>query len=292
MVWASKATDAHEDAVRVEDGFLRSRGLGAELVPPLSLVLDDLGIYYDPTQPSRLETWIEMRETLRDDQRQRAERLIRKLVDQRVTKYNLDGSPPPIPDGRKILVPGQVEDDASILKGASAVRTNLALLNAVRAANPDAVIVYKPHPDVEAGLRRGGVEAAGDADVIATHTDAATLLGLVDEVWTMTSGMGFEALLRGLPVTTFGTPFYAGWGLTTDLGPQPERRQARPDLAGLVHATLIDYARYFDPVTGQACPVEVVVDRISSGRVPHPGAANRALAKLQGLFATYAHLWR
>ena len=34
---------------RVEDGFLRSRGLGADLVPPLSLVADDLGIYYDPT---------------------------------------------------------------------------------------------------------------------------------------------------------------------------------------------------------------------------------------------------
>ena len=38
----------------------------------------------------------------------------------------------------------------------------------------------------------------------------------------MTSLMGFEALLRGIPVTTLGTPFYAGWGLTTDLGPIPK----------------------------------------------------------------------
>ena len=35
-------------SVRVEDGFLRSKGLGARLIPPLSLVTDDLGIYYDP----------------------------------------------------------------------------------------------------------------------------------------------------------------------------------------------------------------------------------------------------
>lgn len=108
----------------------------------------------------------------------------------------------------------------------------------------------------------------------------------------MTSGTGFEALLRGCAVTTFGAPFYAGWGLTTDLGVVPQRRQAQPGLNGLVHAVLIDYARYFDPITRQTCPVEVVVNRLASGRLPHPGAGNRLLAKAQGLLATYAYLWR
>ena len=194
--------------------------------------------------------------------------------------------------GHRILVPGQVEDDASILKGAGQVCTNLALLQATRDAHPNAVIIYKPHPDVEAGLRTGKTDAEGLADVIATRADMAQLLGSVDKVWTMTSGTGFEALLRGIPVTTLGAPFYAGWGLTTDLGPIPDRRKARPDLAGLVHAVLIDYARYVDPVTGQPCPVEVAAQRLASGSVSHPGAANRVLSKLQGLLATYAHLWR
>ena len=36
---------------------------------------------------------------------------------------------------------------------------------------------------------------------------------------TMTSLAGFEALLRGKPVTTHGQPFYAGWGLTEDICP-------------------------------------------------------------------------
>jgi len=166
------------------------------------------------------------------------------------------------------------------------------IIDHVRDANPDAVILYKPHPDVEAGLRSGAVDAKGLADLVLSRTDPAALLDKVDEVWTMTSLLGFEALLRGLPVTTTGAPFYAGWGLTTDLGEIPERRTARPTLAGLVHAALIDYPRYFDPVTGRVCPVEVVVDRLAQGRVPHPGVANRALSKLQGLFATYAHLWR
>ena len=108
----------------------------------------------------------------------------------------------------------------------------------------------------------------------------------------MTSLLGFEALLRGVPVTTTGAPFYAGWGLTRDLGRIPARRVARPGLHGLAHAALIDYPRYCDPVTGLPCPVEVAVTRLSEGRVPHPGLANRLLAKIQGLFASQAHRWR
>ncbi|AAV95035.1 capsular polysaccharide biosynthesis protein [Ruegeria pomeroyi] len=291
MVWAARAA-ASDTATRVEDGFLRSRGLGAELVPPLSLVTDDSGIYYDPTRPSALESLIARRAELRADQRQRAEALIRMLTTARISKYNLGGALPDLPPGHRILVPGQVEDDASILTGTGEIRSNLDLLRSVRAAHPQAVIVYKPHPDVEAGLRVGGIDPGTLADVIATQADPMQLLDQVNEVWTLTSLLGFEALLRGLPVTTLGAPFYAGWGLTRDLGPIPARRQARPDLAGLVHAALIDYPRYWDPRTGQPCPVEVAAQRLASGAIPHPGPANRLLSKLQGLLATHAHLWR
>ncbi len=292
MVWAGKAGPEHDGAVRVEDGFLRSRGLGAELIPPLSLVTDDLGIYYDPTGPSRLEHRIAARETLRPDQARRAERLIARLIDGQLSKYNLHLPAPDLPAGHKVLVPGQVEDDASILKGAGAERTNLELLQAVRAARPNAVVIYKPHPDVEAGLRSGAVDAGGLADVVATDADPVALLDQVQEVWTITSLMGFEALLRGVGVTTLGAPFYAGWGLTEDRGDVPARRVARPSLEGLVHAALIDYPRYFDPVTGIPCPVEVMVDRLTHGPLPRPGLGNRSLSKLQGLFATWSFLWR
>jgi capsular polysaccharide export protein len=294
MVWAGKADIGHGDALRVEDGFLRSRGLGANLIPPLSLVCDDLGIYYDPRQPSRLEKWIETRQTLRPDQRQRAERLITALRQGGLSKYNLGGTAEleNLPEGRRILVPGQVEDDASIKTGTDEVSTNLGLLQAARAANPDAVILYKPHPDVEAGLRGGAVDAAELADVVLRHANPIAILDHVDEVWTMTSLLGFEALVRGVQVVTLGAPFYAGWGLTDDRGDVPPRRRADLTIEGLVYAALIDYPRYFDPLSGSACPVEVVVERLRDGGVPHPGMANRLLAKLQGAFASQAHLWR
>ena len=292
MAWASNLSEQQGAITRVEDGFLRSRGLGAELVPPLSLITDDTGIYYDPRHPSRLEELIAKRSTLTAGQERRAERLISALVSQKLSKYNLGGGLHDLPEGRRILVPGQVEDDASILTGASAIRDNLTLLQEVRASAPEAIIVYKPHPDVEASLRKGAIEAGPLADVIATKADAAALLGVVDEVWTMTSLLGFEALLRGLPVTTLGAPFYAGWGLTRDLGEAPNRRRARPSLNGLVHAALIDYPRYRDPVTGQPCPVEVIVERLASGDIPTPGPFNRTISKLQGLFASASPWWR
>jgi capsular polysaccharide export protein len=295
MVWASKQDSAPSGSVRVEDGFLRSRGLGADLTPPLSLVCDDLGIYYDPARESRLDRLITRRAELRPDQELRAERLISRLTQAGLSKYNLGQDAPELPTGHRILVPGQVEDDASILLGAGTVSTNLALLQQARTNNPDAVILYKPHPDVEAGLRDGDVPAEALeelADQVIRRTDPATLLTQVDEVWTMTSLIGFEALLRGVPVTTTGAPFYAGWGLTRDLGRVPARRSARPKLEGLVHAALIDYPRYFNPVTGLPCPVEAVVELLSSDQLPGPGSANRLLAKLQGVFASYASLWR
>jgi capsular polysaccharide export protein len=94
---------------------------------------------------------------------------------------------------------------------------------------------------------------------------------MVDEVHVNTSLAGFEALLRGKCVTTHGVPFYAGWGLTRDLGPVPVRRTARRSLDELVAATLLQYPRYLDPVTGLPCPAEVVVARLSQAESRDPG---------------------
>jgi capsular polysaccharide export protein len=305
MVWASKVPPEWESGPipfwRVEDGFLRSRGLGADLIAPLSLVADDLGIYYDPGRESRLERLIQAPPL--PGGLDRAAKLRALIVANHLSKYNLAGNLPYLPDGYRILVPGQVEDDASILRGTGRVRGNLELLRAARAAHPSAVLIYKPHPDVEAGLRPGALSEtalSGLADVIAPQADAITLIEAVDEVWTMTSLLGFEALLRGKKVTCLGAPFYAGWGLTQDQMQVPQRRLRAPDghplprpsLDHLVHAALIAYPRYFDPVSQRPCPPEVVVTRLATGQLPKPGPANRLLAKLQGSLASHAWLWR
>ena len=161
----------------------------------------------------------------------------------------------------------------------------------VRRENPDAHLIFKPHPDVESGLRPGAVDATPHADEVAVAADPIFLLSHVDEVWTITSTLGFEALLRGIPVTTLGAPFYAGWGLTRDLGPVPRRRTARPGIMDLAHACLVAYPRYRDPVTGLPCPAEVAVDRLRDGISPRQPAL-RVLAKVQGRLAGHSWIWR
>lgn len=286
------------EAGLVEDGFLRSVGLGARHIDAVSLVFDPDGIYYDPARPSRLETLIaEAAGFATDDDRlARAAALRARVVAERITKYNLAARDmPPIPPGRRVvLVPGQVEDDASVRRGTSSVHTNVALLERARAANPDAVVIYKPHPDVEAGLRRGRVpdaEARRLADHVAVHASADALMSVADEVWTMTSLMGFEALIRGKAVATLGAPFYAGWGLTRDLGDPPERRNARASLDALVWATLIAYPAYVDPLSGLPCEPELAVSRLALGSAPRLTPLTWVSARAQDVMAALGLVW-
>ncbi len=251
-IWAAKEPQNFSSAtplLRVEDGFLRSRGLGSDLIAADSLAVDARGIYFDGGNPSHLEQQLEgggFDAALLT----RAALLREAVIAAALSKYNLGGEAlPDFPSDRPLhLVVGQVEDDASIQRGGRAIRTNAELLAQVRAAHPEAWILYKPHPDVLAGNRRAGAadRAATDADQWVGHVALPALLARVDALHTITSLAGFEMLLRGGRVITYGQPFYAGWGLTDDkAGPFP-RRTRRATLDELVAAALILYPRYYD----------------------------------------------
>ena len=225
-------------------------GRGGDNAHPGSLVLDDLGIYYDPHRPSRLEqlicNGIEDRGLLAQ-----ARALREELCRSGITKYNVGSMAdlPALPADRLIvLVPGQVEDDASVRTGGCGIYSNLELLQAVRKARPQAFIIYKEHPDVSSGNRKGALQDSdvqGLADAFVRKTAISLLYQRCHEVHTLTSQSGFEALLRGIPVFTYGGPFYAGWGLTTDRLSFPRR----PPIASvdvLVAAVLLCYPSYYD----------------------------------------------
>ncbi|HJZ17667.1 MAG TPA: hypothetical protein VJ251_19865, partial [Stellaceae bacterium] len=91
---------------------------------------------------------------------------------------------------------------------------------------------------------------------------------------------GFEALLRGRRVVVYGRPFYAGWGLTSDLTGIDRGR--RLTLEELVAGALILYPRYLDPVTRLPCKPELVIERLASPELWRPGLLVAA-RRLQGL---------
>ena len=272
--------------VEVEDGFIRSAGLGADCVPPLSIVVDSSGIYFDPRQQSDLEQLLQ-HGSFGEDLLLRARQLRQLIVEFGISKYAAAGIRRECRDSNKrhLLVPGQVEDDRSITCGGGRVRTNLELLRRVREQSAGAHIIYKPHPDVEAGHRIGSIPdelALTLADEVVRDGSISSLIDMVDEVHVNTSLAGFEALLRMKPVTTYGVPFFAGWGLTTDLGEVPVRRSATRGIDELVAAALLLYPRYVDPVTGLPCPPEVLIRRLADGKARTPTGALVRLRRLQG----------
>jgi capsular polysaccharide export protein len=271
--------------VEVEDGFLRSQGLGADCIPPLSITVDRLGAYFDPACASELECLLQEGE-FDEPLLERAAELRRLIVEAGLGKYGQGSAVLDRPAGerRHILVPGQVEDDRAVTAGGCGLVSNLELLKRVRVQAPEAYILYKPHPDVIAGHRQGAIPQAAcleQADQIVGDLPISSLIAMVDEIHVNTSLAGFEALLREKPVTTYGVPFYAGWGLTRDLGPVPSRRTTARTLDQLVAATLLLYPRYLDPVTGLPCPAEVVVSRLSANESGNPGALVK-VRRLQG----------
>lgn len=233
--------------LRMEDGFLRSVGLGAELTRPLSWVLDGKGIYYDSRGPSDLEELLSTWE-FSQAERERAARLRSEILRHGISKYNVGTQTwqRPSQARRVLLVPGQVESDAALAYGSPCERSNLELLRRVREVHPQACVIYKPHPDVLARLRAQGRDeesARTLCDVWLTDVPMEHLLEQVDEVHTLTSLTGFEALLRGKAVHCYGQPFYAGWGLTVDHC-RLTRRTRQLSLDELVAATLIQYPMY------------------------------------------------
>ncbi|CAM4262912.1 Capsular polysaccharide export protein [Comamonas aquatilis] len=271
--------------LRMEDGFVRSVGLGSDLIPPQSFVLDAQGIYFDPSQPSELEGLLNTRAfTVQDLERARNVRAF--IVKYGITKYNLEPNLSvdwPI-DGRQVvLVPGQVEDDASIRFGCDSkgVHTNLGLIQAARAAFPAAFIVFKPHPDVSSGNRNGHVDKVQvlkHADYIELDASVVSCIEACDAVVTMTSLTGFDALLRGKHVLVHGRPFYAGWGLTEDVLPVP-RRKRQLSMDELVAGALLHYPLYWDPLLKGYTTCEAVLLRLREERDDR--AADGSLQKLR-----------
>jgi capsular polysaccharide export protein len=168
------------------------------------------------------------------------------------------------------------------------MRRNLELLEAVRRAEPDAYLLYKPHPDVVAGLCRQGqgeAQVARCCDEVLLEASIQQLFTQIDALHVLTSIAGFEALLRGIEVHTWGLPFYAGWGLTHDR--LSCHRRGRPlELDALVHAALIDYPRYVSRHSGLFIEPEQAIEELLAWRAAPP----RPLSLRQRIFRHWGRL--
>ncbi len=246
-----------DNFISVEDGFIRSVGLGGDLFPPLSLLFDKKGIHYDASKLSDLEDLLQ-NSHINYSEKMRAKKILNLIIKLKISKYNLKiNKKIDLPENainKEIIgVLGQVESDNSIIYGVpdnTIQKTNFALVEKVRKDYPDAFIIYKPHPDTESGLRAKGQrdsDIRDYADLIAYKTSLEDLFNKVDKIAVFTSLGGFEALIRGISVITYGLPFYSGWGLTEDKLNNhiwAKRRKRRLTIEELTFISLIKYPFY------------------------------------------------
>ncbi len=237
----------------LEDGFLRSMGLGKAGAIPLSIVVDDLGLPVDAGRPSRLERLIEGA----GDAGELGRAIREQIVLNKLSKYNhLPHRPPGIErtTKRRILLVDQVVGDVSVERALGSKASFEKMLADALAS--DAQCLIRTHPDVMAGLRNGyltDVASKGDAVLLDDAVSVASILEVVDEVWTVSSQFGFDALLRGLPVRCYAAPFYSGWGVTEDyFGVYTKallagRRTKRRTIDQIAAAAFSFYPTYRDP---------------------------------------------
>ena len=269
--------------VSLEDGFLRSIHPGPSEAP-LSIVADSTGTHYNSLAPSDLETLVAQR-TVRFTPacEARARRGIDRLAAQSLSKYN---AAPLVslrslgfgarPTRGRVLVVDQTCGDASIAGAQADASTFQDMLAAAITENPGAEIIVKTHPEVASGRKLGYLSDAQGPGVriLCDAVNPWPLIESVDRVYTVSSQLGFEALIAGRPVTAFGAGFYAGWGLTDDRV-HVARRTARPTIEQLFSAIYFDYARYVCPRTGEPLTFEEAVDVLVSARDRAHGIVRR-----------------
>lgn len=284
--------------ISFEDGWIRSIRPGAGELP-LSIVVDCVGTHYDATKPSDLENLVGIA-ARRSAGTARARRGIELLRSKALSKYNLTPMMDPSrlglgprPRGGRVLVADQTVGDASIAGGLASADTFARMLHAARIEHPDAEILVKTHPEVTDGRKKGFLSNVSGPGIRLLY-DAVnpwSLFDIVDHVYVVSSQLGFEALMADLPVTCFGAPYYAGWGLTDDRVALP-RRKARPSLEQLFAALYFDYAHYFDPV-GDSIGFEEAIFNLTTERRrmqvrAHAGLHTHAAAQSSALASTYA----
>lgn len=234
---------------RMEDGFLRSSNLGAAHTTPYSLILDSGGLHYDSNGGSDIERILNERRFSAGDLARAAD-CLRFLRGLGLSKYNppesLDATTLGIKTKRRVAVLGQVDNDMSVRMGNPDGWSMVEVIKLAKLENPDAEILYRPHPEVYLGYQRSKFKSRhidNVCTVVSPESSLVEFLESVDHVYTLTSLSGLEALIRGISVTVLGTPFYAGWGLTDDRV-KIAHRKSRLSIEEIFAAAYLIYPRY------------------------------------------------
>ena len=272
--WAIRmAKNTNNNFLLLEDGFIRSFGLGVNGSPSFSIVKDNIGIYYDTTKPSKLENILNSYD-FKNDKRLMliAKEAISKIIEYKISKYNnfkefdlgyLDNGK------EKVLIVAQTYGDSSLEYGLGNVFSTKEMMDDAIRDNPDSEIYIKIHPDVLSGKKQSDIDinqVDTRCKILKDNINPIVLISYFNKIYTKTSGMGMEALLLNKEVHCYGVPFYSGWGLTIDKQVS-KRRQRNVTIQELFAGAYILYTDYYNPYLNEKIDILALIEYISKNRV-------------------------
>lgn len=261
-----------------EPGFISSgttwvakNELGKFLVEH-SVVSDTKGQYFDAKRNTDLEDFLNSDVTIGTNDIEVAKSLRNKIVGNKISKYNHQPIyTPTIGRNRvkKVLVVDQSYGDMSIGRGCANENTFKRMLECAINENPGCDILVKTHPDTIAGKKGKKLGYYSDLMTkdysnvykVTMPINPYSLMDICDKVYVCTSQFGFEALMAGKEVRTFGIPWYAGWGLTKDDKTCSRRTQKR-SIDELVFAFYCLYTKWAMPMKKRGSSPEEVINHM------------------------------
>lgn len=207
-----------------EDGFFRGTSVETDspVASPLSIILDRKALHFDGSRVSELDDLLNSRiltspSCIRPDAIKLFDRIrqigLSKFIDR--VQFSA-GNVGELKENQRCIILGQVRTDQSLIWGRKNRLSFVELAQIAISENPGSEVVFRPHPlEILDPQEKNQLQSLGVLVSSAT-TPLGSELKTADKVYTFCSQAGFDALLAGKTVVTFGTPFYAGWGLTDD----------------------------------------------------------------------------
>lgn len=235
----------------------------------LSIVLDRAGIHYDTARTSDLQRILkDIQGGWSEGMAVRARRIIGELQRLRLTKYNFQEGLLDRSRWRqyRLLIVDQAKESRALGFGGANQGIFEQMVDSAFKTFAETDIIIKLHPDHE--LHRGTSMLHGrvppGVSIVPAGINIWSVFDHVDTVYTVSSQVGFEALLARKKVVCFAQPFYAGWGLTTDLA-STHGEVKNLTLEQLVYGVLIKYSVYIHPERRERCEIEDILAYLESG---------------------------
>jgi capsular polysaccharide export protein len=205
--------------------------------------------------------------TLTSQESERAKSLISRICRSNFTKYNkyVASQSFEIEEGA-VLVIDQKRGDASIQFAGARDDDFQRMISAAATENSTRPVYFKRHPDSILGNGKSfAVPNRPNVVVLPDHVSINSIIDKAGKIYTLSSQVGFEGLLRGKEVVTFGQPFYSGWGITDDRNPQ-QRRVTKRTIEEIFHVACIQLSVYANPWNGTIIEMEEMFDLVDDMR--------------------------